>query len=157
EYQKNSCFSVGRTRLAILWPRRGILAITGCDFYFTTNPAERGPVQGRDDVPRALREFQAIGRDILAPLALRVQRVLTPEVAGQRWHARVVAYRAGDAGLQRGMEIAKVCNLSQNPPFFAIDKTLLLKYYLELNSKGVRLHEMEQVVCACRLPQDRRK
>jgi hypothetical protein len=30
-----------------------------------------------------------------------------------QWHSI-----AGEAGLQAGMEIAKACNLSQNPPFF---------------------------------------
>ncbi len=40
-----------------------------------------------------------------------------------QWHSM-----SGDAGLQAGMEIAKVCNLSQNPPFFETYPTFRLHY-----------------------------
>src|SRR5262249_16145748 len=39
------------------------------------------------------------------------------------------------------------------PPFFATDKTLLLKHYLVLNSYGIILYEMKGVVFAYQLPQ----
>jgi len=44
---------------------------------------------------------------------------------------------------------------SRNPPFFATDKTPVLKYQLVLTSHGVSLHEVVRVVFACPLPADR--
>jgi len=44
-----------------------------------------------------------------------------------------------------------------NPPFFATDKTLLLKYYLVLSYLSIIMYDIKWVVFAYQLPQERRR